>query len=335
VKHRAKQPMTPEQQQVINRLMAGAIKVWDTDLIRGAAESGAQTQELLAKAIVKKSPDMVRLALQYGAEVNALVPAGGGKFQPVLHYAHENFDEPVFTLILAQGVSIDLKNPQGETVVQRAARAGDFERMRFYLAKGADLAGNAQEVLVKAIEKKDLAAIQWSIEHGADVQGRVTSGESVTTLLHLACNNFREDIAEYLLNKGVPVEARNSAGETPLHLAARQLDAKRVEFLLQKGANPLTTSYAGVSVLDEVMKNIAERDSYDREYGYSASSSFSGASGKNKEAKGVLALLLAKVKEVHGLEPYNTAVQRDITVQKPIAVSGGKSRDEQGPPKPE
>lgn len=326
--------MTPEQQQVIDRLMASAIKVWDTDLIRAAAESGAQTQDLLARAISKKSLDMARLAVQFGADVKALVPSGGSKFQPVLHYAHENFQEDVFNFILAQGVPVDLKNPQGETVVQRAARGGDFERMRFYLSKGADLAGNAQEVLVKAIEKKDLPAIEWAVEHGADVMGRVSSGDSVTTLLHLACNNFREDVTDYLLRKGVPLDARNSAGETVLHLAARQLDTKRTEYLLKKGADPLATSYAGTSVLDEAMKNISERDSYEREYGYSSSSSFSSSSSKNKDAKAVLSLLLAKVKEVHGLEPYNTAVQRDITVQKPIAVSGGKKGDEPAPPKP-
>jgi ankyrin repeat protein len=335
--HRAKQAMTPEQKQVINRMLASAVKVWDVELIRGAVESGADTQELLVRAVAKKNPDLVKLSLQYGADVNALVATGDRKFQPLLHYAHENFQEDIFTTILQQGVSIDLKNPQGETVVQRAARSGDFDRMRLYLAKGADLGGSAQEVLIKALDKKDLPAIQWAVDHGADVQARVRSGDDVmNTTLHLAFNSFREDIMDYILKAGVSIDARNSAGETVLHLAARQTDSKKAEYLLKQGADPLAVTYAGVSVLDEAMKSVSSTESrdYDRDRYDSYSGSYnssSSASSKTKDAKAVMALLIAKVKEVYGVEPFNTAMQRDITVGKPIAV--GKPRDEAGPKK--
>ena len=327
--HRVKPPMTPEQKQVINRMLSAAVKAWDTDLIKGAVESGADCQELLVKAISKKSADMVKLAVQYGADVNALIPTSDRKYQPILHYAHENFQEDIFNMILQRGVSIDLKNPQGETVVQRAARSGDFDRMRFYLGKGADLAGNAQEVLVKAIDKKDLAAIQWSVDHGADIHGRIRGSDDVmNTMLHHGFNNFREDIMDYLLNAGLAIDVRNSAGETVLHLAVRSPDSKKVDYLLKKGADPLATTYAGVSVLDDGMKNVSSNDrDYDRYDSYSSSSS------KTKEAKAVMTLLLGRVKEVYGIEPFNTAMQRDITVSKPIAVSS-KGRDDGGPSTP-
>jgi ankyrin repeat protein len=334
VQHRAKQAMTTEQRQVINRLLASAIKVWDVDLIKGAVESGADTQELLVRAIGKKNHDLVKLAVQYGADVTALVPTGDRKFQPILHLAHENFQEDIFNTILMNGVAIDLKNPQGETVVQRAARSGDFDRMRFYLSKGADLGSSAQEVLVKAIDKKDLPAIQWAVEHGADVQGRVRSSDDVmNTTLHLAYNSFREDILDYLLKSGVNIDARNSAGETVLHLSARQPDSKKADYLLKKGADPLATTYAGISVLDEAMKNIGSNERDDRDRYDSYSSSYSSASStKTKEAKAVMTLLLARVKEVYGLEPYNTAMQRDITVSKPIAVTGKAKPDDTAKP---
>ena len=332
--HRAKQAMTPEQKQVINRMLAAAIKVWDVELIKGAVESGADTQELLARSVAKKNLDLVKLSIQYGADVNALISTGDRKFQPLLHYAHENFQEEIFTTILQQGISIDLKNPQGETVVQRAARSGDFDRMRLYLSKGADLGQNAQEVLIKALDKKDLPAIQWAVEHGADVQARVRSSDDVmNTTLHLAFNSFREDIMDYILKAGVNIDARNSAGETVLHLAARQTDARKAEYLLKNGADPLAVTYAGVSVLDEAMKSVSETRDYDRDRYDSYSNSYnSSSSSKTKDAKAVMALLLAKVKEVYGIEPYNTAMQRNITVSKPIAVSG-KPRDDAGPKK--
>ena len=327
MQHRAKTAMTPEQKQVINRVLSSAVKAWDLDLIKGAVESGADCQELLVRAIAKKNIDMVKLSIQYGADVNALIPTSDRKYQPILHFAHENFQEDIFNAIVQRGVSIDLKNPQGETVVQRAARSGDFDRMRFYLGKGADLAGNAQEVLVKAIDKKDLSAIQWAVEHGADIHGRIRSSDDVMqTMLHHGFNNFREDIMDYLLKSGIGIDARNSAGETVLHLAVRTPDSKKADYLLKKGADPLSTTYAGVSVLDEGMKSVAsesDRDSY----------SYSSSTSRAKEAKAVVTLLLAKVKETYGVEPYNTAMQRDITVSKPIAVSG-KTRDDNGPQGP-
>lgn len=330
MQHRAKQAMTPEQKQVINRMMSAAVKAWDVDLIKASVESGADCQELLVRAIAKKNSDLVKLSIQYGADVNALIPTSDRKYQPILHFAHENFQEDIFNMILQRGVSIDLKNPQGETVVQRAARSGDFDRMRIYLTKGADLAGNAQEVLVKAIDKKDLAAIQWAVEHGADVHGRIrTSDDVMHTMLHHAFNNFREDIMDYMLKSGVGIDARNSAGETVLHFAVRQPDSKKVDYLLKNGADPLATSYAGVSVLDEGMKSIGSTD-YDRDSSYN---SYSSTSSRSKEAKAVMTLMLAKVKDVYGIEPYNTAMQRDITVSKPIAVSG-KGRDDTGPAGP-
>lgn len=316
MKHRAKTPMTPEQQQVIDRMMAGAIKAWDADLIKAAVESGANPQELLVRAIVKKSPEFVTLAVDYGADLSALVPASDRKYQTILHHAHDNFSEPVVEALLAKGVSIDQQNPQGETVAQRAARSGDFDRMRWYIAKGAHPTGLAQDILFKGIEKKDLPAMRWAVSNGADVKGRVRDGEVMQTALHVALANFREDIIDYLIDNGVSVNARNSAGETPLQLAARGNDIKKVEYLVRKGGDPLLRAYNGLSPLDEALKNV---ETSDRDYSYSSS-----YNQRAKDGKAVLTLLLNKVTEVHGLEPYNTAVQRDITVNKPISVQGKK-----------
>lgn len=320
MKHRAKKAMTPDQQQVIDRMLAGAIKSWDADLIKAAVESGANTQELLVRAISRKSPDFVRLAIDYGADLGTLVQSSDRKYQTILHHAHENFSEPVMEALLSKGVPIDQQNPQGETVAQRAARAGDFDKMRWYIAKGAHPTGLAQDILFKGIEKKDLPAMRWAVDNGADVQGRVRDGEVMQTALHVALANFREDIIDYLVDNGVSVNVRNSAGETPLQLAARANDIKKTEYLLRKGGDPLLRSYNGLTPLDEALKNAESTSSSSDSYN-SYSSSYNQ---KSKDGKAVLTLLLNKVKDVHGLEPYNTAVQRDITVNKPISVQGKK-----------
>ncbi|MBI1216668.1 MAG: hypothetical protein GC185_12730 [Alphaproteobacteria bacterium] len=328
-----KSEMTPEQKQVIDRLMGAALKTWDRDLIQRCAESGADTQGLLQSGISRKDAEMVRLALSYGADVTALVSAPGGKYQPILHYAHENFDEPVFSLILSRGVPIDLKNPAGETVAELAARKGDFERMRFYVDRGADISGAVQDILFSAIAKKNAEMVRWSLEQGADVAALKKQQDGAhATALHIAFASFDEQVAGLLLKSGLDVNARASNGETVLHLCAREGDPERTKFFLARKADPLAAAYDGTSVLDEAMKAVekaklpdrsSDRDSW--RYG-SGSSSFNEQARKEKQEKTreVLTLLLDKVKEDYGRAPYNVVSGRTITVNKPVTFANKK-----------
>jgi len=309
-KSRAKQGLAPEAQKAVNRMMSAAIKAWDLDLIKLAAEAGAETQELLIRAIAKKSDPMVRLALFYGADVQAMVTVEERKFQPVLHYAHDNFSEDVFQTILSQGVSIDARNPQGETVAMRAVKSGDFERLKFYATRKADVSSLTQEIFFKAIERKDVIMLQWSLDNGADVEGRLRQADGgMASAMHIACHHFDENIVGMLLKAGVSINARNSAGETVLHGAARIPEPAKTAFILSKGGDPLLTSYAGLTPLDEAMKHLQE------DLGNRWNSS---STATKDNAKAVLTLLLGRVKELHGADPYSTAVNRDIQPAKTI-----------------
>jgi len=325
MKNRAKAPgLSKEQQQALDRVMTGALKVWDENLIRAAVESGADTQELLVKAISRKNVGMAKLALQFGADAQGLVPTSDSrKFQPLLHYAHDNFNEEVFNLLLSSGVGIETKGPQNDTVVQKAIKAGDFDRMRFYAKRGADLAPFVQEAFFKAIEKKDIATLRWTIDQGADVHGLLRqTDDGYATAMHVAVHHFDEDTINVLLHQGVSINARNTAGEAALHGAARAPDVKKVEFLLKNGADPLLTSHANVTPLDEAMKHVTAEDRSWSNTSYSSSSSNTPTVKDN--AKAVLALMLARVKELRDGEAYSTAVKRDITPAKVITFPKNK-----------
>ena len=306
-KNRVKTGLSAEELKSVNRMMAAAIKAWDVDLIKLTAEAGAETQELLIRAIAKKSEPMVKLALFHGADVNAMLPADTRKFHPVLHHAHDNFSEDVFQTLLSQGVNIDTKNPQGETVAMRAIKAGDFDRVRYYVSKKADVSGQTQDMFFKAIEKKDISTLEWTLEHGADVEGRIRQADdTMATAMHIACHHFNEDTIGILLRAGLSINVRNSAGETVLHGACRSPDPAKVEFILARGGDPLQAGYAGTTPLDEANKHLGEE----------TSSRF--ASSAKENARLVLTQLLGKVKERHGADPYSTSVHRDIQPAKTI-----------------
>ena len=224
--------------------------------------------------------------------------------------------------ILAQGVDIDVKNPQGDTVALKAIRNGDFDRMHLYRRLKADLSPYVQNIFFRAIEKKDAGVLNWSLGQGADVQGRLRQpDDTLSTAMHVACHHFDEGIIDILLKKGLSMNAQNSAGETPLHGLARAPDVKKAEFMLAQGADPLMTNYAGLTPLDEAMKHLTS----------DSSSSFgSSAATLKANAKAIIEMMLVKVRETRAGEFYNTAVSRDITPSKVVTFK--KPKEE--PPAP-
>ncbi len=326
MKNRARQGFSKEQQQTLDRLMTGAIKAWDETLITSIAESGADTQDLLIKAISRKSLPMVKLALQHGADANALAPTSDARrFQPVLHHAHDNFSEEIFKTILAQGVDIDVKSPQGDTVALKAIKSGDFDRMHLYKKLKADLSPYVQNIFFRAIEKKDASVLNWSLAQGADVQGKQRQhDDTLATAMHIACHHFDEGIIDILLKKGLGMNAQNSSGETPLHGLARAPDIKKAEFMLAQGADPLTPNYAGTTPLDEAMKHLTNESSSTGFGGSSSSSYGSSASTLRANAKLLIEMMLTKVKEGRMADFNNTAVSRDIPASKVVTFKKPK-----------
>ena len=303
--------MTPGQQKVLDRAMTNAIRLWDAELIRSCVESGASVQELLVRAIDKRSPDMVKLAVTAGADVFGLVGTDDKTWMPVLHYAHENFNEEIVRYILERGVPVDHKSPMNETVAEVAVRKGEFDKMKFYLALGADLDHRAQEIMFAGIDRKNPEMVSWAVEHGADVRARRLKNGVMMSALHCVSDAFHEDIANFFLQKGVSVDVKTSAGDTPLIMAAKAGDLKRAEFFLKNDADPLALNHAGLSAVDEAYKRYeASRSSYDR-------NAYSSSPPRITD-KDMLKLLLARVKELHG-QNFSPAIREDLPAHEPIA----------------
>lgn len=90
-------------------------------------------------------------------------------------------------------------------------------------------------------------AAEFLIEHGADVNARDYTG---MTPLHYAALCGHCEMVEMLLNKKAQVNAFDCQGLTPLHLAAQYGHVKAVEVLLTYGADlSAKTSYCGLTPL--------------------------------------------------------------------------------------
>lgn len=120
-------------------------------------------------------------------------------------------------------------------------------------------------LLLEAAEARDLAHVQLYVQKGADVNmsaGTVStsyprngSGYSFSReapLFHfLYAHGFPRDIAGFLIEQGVDVDARDALGNTVLMVAVKQGDADAAAWLVAKGADPLAVNNAREIVLDE------------------------------------------------------------------------------------
>lgn len=325
--------LKPEEQKVMDRMMQNAIRLWDAELIRRAAETGADTQDLFVESIRKKDAEMLKLALDFGAETKGYFPQSEKNFQPVLHFAHAHYNEDVLSTLLDRGVSVDQKNTLGETVADVAAQSGDFDKLRFYRDKGADLSASLQNLMFSAVRKKDVEMLNWCLDQGADVKATCKNTDGVAeTALHIAVNYFDEAICDTLLRRGLPVDVQTSTGETALIRAARGGKADKTAYFIKHGADPLRTTHAGLSALDVATSALetalaAEKktSSYDEDRWHRSSTSSSALQTRKEETARVrenLTILLDAVKAVHGVDPYKAETQRRITVSKPIQKPG-------------
>src|SRR5262249_24408235 len=110
-------------------------------------------------------------------------------------------------------------------------------------------------------EERDtaLATAKFLVEHGTDVHA---TGQYSWNSLHAAAYQGLNDVVEYLVGKGVDIDAKDGYGQTPLSIASvvhtkqignnvpqipRIYRRDTIDLLLKLGATPLDRS--GVEVL--------------------------------------------------------------------------------------
>ena len=137
--------------------------------------------------------------------------------------------------LLQRGLDANSRSPEGQTALHLAMR-DQSPRVAQALWASAELDVNAlnasgETPLMMAALRGDLAWAQRLIERGAKIHKEGWSP------LHYAATGPEPKIVALLLDRGAPVDALSSDGNTPLMMAARYGEEGSVDLLLARGAD--------------------------------------------------------------------------------------------------
>ncbi|KAK5996208.1 putative ankyrin repeat protein [Cladobotryum mycophilum] len=206
-----------------------AVSSGQTKLVRTLLQAGASADKLpsggfectaLQIATIRKDPEMIKVLLQAGANVNAAIE-----------------------ILLQAGADVNVPaDKDRETALQNAAQKGNLEVIKILLQAGADVNSPAtrdfgETALQSVVRQENLEIIEVLLEAGADVNAPAARHRS--TALQYAVKEENLEIIKILLQAGANVNAvvDKYDGKTILRSAVEKENLEIIKILLQAGAD--------------------------------------------------------------------------------------------------
>jgi len=259
-------PLSPSNSEQDTPL-AFAVKLNKAEAVKTLVAAGVDVNEplkggetVLHRKARDNDTETIELVLSLGGEINAPDETGATP----LHVAAVSNHPQMIGFLLDHQARVNPTDDNGETPLYKAARVGAGAALETLLDRGADMTAPDAEgatplhAAAKGGKKQTLLAL---LERGAD-SAAVTNRKA--TLLHSAVQGAgarplgqdrklritnemgdRIDLINMLIAKGLPIDARDEAGMTPLHYAAQNGQRALCHVLLTGGAAVDATEMLG------------------------------------------------------------------------------------------
>lgn len=160
----------------------------------------------------------------------------------------------ITTMLLQQGVNVEMKDNFGATPLHWAAEHNRYDTVLLLLEHGANIDTTDRHALTalhKAAEEGHERMVQMLVEKGADTNPQSVSKE---TALHVAAQHEYEGVAQHLFEKAAALDRRGSKQWTALHVAAARGAEPIVQLLLKHGADNTAKDQHGETALYKAVR---------------------------------------------------------------------------------
>ena len=208
-------------------------------------EDGNSSLHLLLQKHKQTSVEMFKLLLSFGADINAL----NNRFESPLLCAIDCKEEKIISLLLELDCAVNTEAPLGESPLSLAVIEDQHKLTEALLHFGADVnqkcGRDEHTALHAAVCSFNNRLAQFLVQHGADVEAKDVLGE--TPLFKASATS--NELVEFFLKCGSTANTKNKFGETPLTKAIDDSQASIVRTLLEHGASVNATDQHGICPL--------------------------------------------------------------------------------------
>ncbi len=227
----------------------------------GAIYSMSDADKMLIKGARSGDLKLVQEALAQNADINT---ADGNGYTALMEAVISSY-EAMVKLLLASGVSLDLKNNKGKTALDLAKTAPIKLLIENEYKKGRQH-HEANKMLFSGASNGDISLVLGAIQRNADINYKNKRGD--TALIMAVIIKDSENIIKVLLENGADPDIQNDGDYTALMLAAVSNQEAIVKLLLEAGASLYLTNYRGQTALGiaKIVKHKSIEDLIKKEY---------------------------------------------------------------------
>lgn len=209
----------------------------------------------LAQALVTESREISKILIEYGADVNDefVVPMVGyyQYLTPLIWVCSKN-DLELCKLIINSGAEVN-KVMEGEFALDVAIQTNSVQCAELLIEKGADIYHKStlgESLIISTFVNDSIGCFKLLEEAGISLNDKYKFlSRPSESLLNLALQNNAKKISNFLIEREIGLNEKNSYGEIPINLAIYNYNLKAVELLLEKGINIDSVNNEGYSPL--------------------------------------------------------------------------------------